>query len=56
MDWNPAHRIEIIHRWIEVDKIESTGGCFTTISNCRDCGVEQPTLVLEKPAGQVYVI
>ena len=42
----PVHKIEISHRWREVDRIELEGCAFKTIEKCLDCGEETKRLHL----------
>ena len=41
MNMEPVHKIEIDHRWQEVDKVELDGGNFQTTEQCLDCCAER---------------
>lgn len=40
MKTTPVHKIEISHKWREVNRTESEGIAFKTIEKCLDCGEE----------------
>ena len=51
MNWNPLHEIQIVHRWMDVDRIEHDHGSFIIIRNCQDCDAEEQTLDLTEVRG-----
>ncbi len=51
MSRKPVHDIQIIHSWIQVERIESVDGSATIIRNCPDCGEEGRIFDLSKLSG-----
>lgn len=41
-----VHELDIIHRWQEIDRIDSGNGNFQIVRKCLDCGVETQAFVL----------
>lgn len=46
MNSRPVHELDIIHRWQEIDRIDSGNGNFQIVRKCLDCGVATQAFVL----------